>query len=172
MREIQFDKDYYLCYIEGNFAYFTNNLEKQWGDDWDDKPYEHNAGRPYEHHDTEVVKVAFESYLETPAEIASINSNYSVEDINNKETPWLSGEKGFSVKEIEMFTGKDWNELSKNNPLEFYKLTNEIINEMKENMSNKVEIYAGTTLTNFVQKIVKNDGEIFMKIERNRKKLV
>ena len=40
---------YKLCYIEKNFAYFTTqDLEKQWGDDWDDAPYEHNAGTPYE----------------------------------------------------------------------------------------------------------------------------
>ena len=38
----------FLCYVEGNFAYFTTQpLAKQWGDDWDDAPYEHNAGEPY-----------------------------------------------------------------------------------------------------------------------------
>jgi hypothetical protein len=38
-----------LCYVSGNCAYFTTQaLEKQWGDDWDDAPYEHNAGSPYE----------------------------------------------------------------------------------------------------------------------------
>ena len=37
-----------LCYVEGNIAYFTTqDLDKQWGDDWDDAPYEHNAGLPY-----------------------------------------------------------------------------------------------------------------------------
>ncbi len=25
---------YKLCYVEGNKAWFTNNFEKQWGDDW------------------------------------------------------------------------------------------------------------------------------------------
>lgn len=165
--ENQFDKEYYLCYIEGNFAYFTDNLEKQWGDDWGDKPYEHNAGEPYEHHDTKVVKVAFESYLETPAELAGLNSNYSVEDINNKKTPWLSGNKGFSMREIEEFTGKSWKELMENEPIRFYEELNKVIAEMKKVMNNKVKIYAGTTLTNFVQVILKNNGEIFMKIERN-----
>lgn len=42
-----------LCYIEssgsGGTAYFTtNDLDRQWGDDWNDAPYEHNAGSPYE----------------------------------------------------------------------------------------------------------------------------
>ena len=37
-----------LCYVAGNFAYFTTKpLSEQWGDDWDDAPYEHNAGTPY-----------------------------------------------------------------------------------------------------------------------------
>lgn len=38
-----------LCYVDGPWAYFTTQpLAKQWGDDWNDAPYEHNAGEPYE----------------------------------------------------------------------------------------------------------------------------
>ena len=39
-----------LCYVEGCFAYFTTltDIKDQWGDDWDDAPYEHNAGEPYD----------------------------------------------------------------------------------------------------------------------------
>lgn len=44
-------KEYKLCYVEDNFAYFTNDFENQWGDDWNDRPYEHNAGEPYEKKD-------------------------------------------------------------------------------------------------------------------------
>ena len=32
--------------------YFTSDMAAQWGDDWDDRPYEHNAGKPYETHTT------------------------------------------------------------------------------------------------------------------------
>lgn len=41
-----------LCYVDGleglpSLAYFTTQgLEDQWGDDWDDAPYEFNAGPP------------------------------------------------------------------------------------------------------------------------------
>ena len=39
-------------YIKGKqvyYAYFTPiSLEEQWGDDWDDCPYEYNAGTPYD----------------------------------------------------------------------------------------------------------------------------
>ena len=41
-------KNFKLCYIDGGTAYFTTQeLSKQWGDDWDDVPYESNAGTPY-----------------------------------------------------------------------------------------------------------------------------
>lgn len=48
-------------FIEGTqekYAYFTSvDLKDQWGDDWDDCPYEHNAGCPY---DEDFIEVPFE----------------------------------------------------------------------------------------------------------------
>ena len=102
-------KDYKLCYIRDNFAYFTTqDLDKQTGDDWNDTPYEHNAGEPYlplvygskeknprdwNEDGTpkwEIYKVAYDYCgAETPAEIAGSNSMYSVDSINAKLTPWL-----------------------------------------------------------------------------------
>lgn len=38
---------YKLCYVDNNEAWFTSDFKHQWGDDWDDRPYEHNAGSPY-----------------------------------------------------------------------------------------------------------------------------
>lgn len=105
---------YKLCYIKDNFAYFTTQeLDKQTGDDWNDAPYEHNAGEPYppmlfnyvdgrkekdprEWNEDgtpkwEIYKVAFDYCgAETPAEIAGSNSRYSVDMINKKLTPWLT----------------------------------------------------------------------------------
>lgn len=50
-------------YVNGNqyYLYFTNNMNKQWGDDWDDVPYEHNAEVPYSD-DTDIIciPVSFE----------------------------------------------------------------------------------------------------------------
>ena len=41
-------KDLKLCYVKDNFAYFTTQkLSDQTGDDWNDAPYEYNAGIPY-----------------------------------------------------------------------------------------------------------------------------
>jgi len=84
-----------LCYVEGRMAYFTTReLDKQWGDDWNDAPYEHNAGTPY--HDRQnnppqwvISTIMFDSNMETPADIAACNSPFSVEQINAGITPWL-----------------------------------------------------------------------------------
>jgi len=100
-----------LCYIRGCWAYFTTQaLEKQWGDDWNDAPYEHNAGSPYSCWGSEFVdgqpawlicKVAFESELETPEDAAGCNSEYSVEDINKQAVPWLQHSRFTDVQDRE-----------------------------------------------------------------------
>jgi hypothetical protein len=96
-----------LCYIDGAWAYFTSlPIPDQIGDDWNDAPYECNAGAPYgwSEHDAklgrkpwEIVKLAYDSpKLETPAEHANGISRYSVDQINAGIVPWLAtywGEK-------------------------------------------------------------------------------
>ena len=89
-----------LCYVRAPWAYFTTQkLSEQWGDDWDDAPYEHNASCPYTDDGHEIVKLAYEGELETPADKAGLNSRYSVEEINAGAVAWLaspswcSGEK-------------------------------------------------------------------------------
>lgn len=88
--------EHVLCYVRGNVATFTNiSLEYQWGDDWNDAPYEHNAGDPYQWHSHDdlpqytLLDVMFQVGMETPADIANGNSAYSVEQINKRYTPWL-----------------------------------------------------------------------------------
>ncbi len=126
-------KNYKLCYIENNFAYFTTQeLDKQTGDDWNDAPYEHNAGEPYlpmmqyfadgrrekypPHWNEdgtpkwEIYKVAYDGcHAETPAQIAGLNSRYSVDMINAKVVPWLTdwpnGKRAlFAGASVEEFT--------------------------------------------------------------------
>lgn len=97
-----------LCYVEGAFAYFTTqDLDVQWGDDWDDAPYEHNAGRPYEFrpHDAgsgkvpwHITKVAWDGPFLTPADIHGPNSPYSVESINAGAVAWLASEAWIDKK--------------------------------------------------------------------------
>jgi hypothetical protein len=90
-----------LCYVKNRVAYFAGLApDEVWGDDWNDAPYEHNAGRPYHYvwRDgkrvlIEIVEIAFEGGgFETPAERAMYgNSGYSVQDINAGAAAWLFG---------------------------------------------------------------------------------
>jgi len=126
-----------LCYVGGNAAYFTTqNLADQWGDDWNDAPYEHNAGAPYTFGDWdkehgkepwEIVQVYYEGAFELPSEWFH-NSPYSVEQINKKETPWLKGSR-------------------------------------YSKLDGKVEIWAGTSLAEFIRTILECAGEIYLPIK-------
>ena len=75
-----------LCYLEHNIMYFTSDIENQWGDDWNDRPYEHNAGPPYEDGRT-IKKIKFRGHYTMPCDFY-LNSPYSVQDINNGAVPW------------------------------------------------------------------------------------
>ena len=87
-----------LCYVDAPWAYFTTrNLAEQWGDDWDDAPYEHNAGEPYSFHDYDkaegrdpwhIVRVAYSGDLSAPCD-GHTNSPYCVRDINAGAHAWL-----------------------------------------------------------------------------------
>jgi hypothetical protein len=93
-----------LCYVDDNFAWFTTaSLDKQWGDDWNDRPYEHNAGTPYEEDGVKLTKLAFyHGMAETPADISGCNSRYSVQDINAGVHAWLVINRfGKDVKSIQ-----------------------------------------------------------------------
>lgn len=82
-----------LCYIEGPWAYFTIlPLSEQWGDDWNDIPYEHNAGEPYSRSPDQIVRLVWEGPLDTPR-AHHRNSPYSVKMINDGKMPWLRTNK-------------------------------------------------------------------------------
>lgn len=84
--------EFKLCYIDENVAWFTTaELKDQWGDDWNDRPYEHNAGDPYLSTDGsyKLCKIMYIcGYADLP-HYGHDNSNYSVENINAKAVPWL-----------------------------------------------------------------------------------
>jgi hypothetical protein len=87
-----------LCYIEGCWAYFTTQeLSEQWGDDWNDASYEHNAEEPYEYAPLcaeegqipwTITKVAFDGDFVAPCQ-ERFPSQLSVEQINAGCVPWL-----------------------------------------------------------------------------------
>lgn len=81
------------------YAYFTPiPLQDQWGDDWDDAPYEHNAGIPYDdlsqYGKFEIIKIPFgikstKVWVKLPSYYGNGNSPFSVEDINTGAVAWL-----------------------------------------------------------------------------------
>lgn len=97
-----------LCYFKDGSAYFyKGNIKEVWGDDWDDAPYEHNAGEPYirNEEDWTIVKVD-EELVEQPYQYErKLNSSYSVEYINTGDVPWLifNNKKIYAGTELEDF---------------------------------------------------------------------
>lgn len=104
-------KEYRLCYIDGHKAWFTDSFENQWGDDFDDAPYECNAEEPYDswseliednedmfkrkyiHHPIEHKVLYFDpgikwDYCYLPCD----RGMFSVEQINKGITPWIWSE--------------------------------------------------------------------------------
>ena len=72
------------------------------GDDWNDTPYEHNAGRPYDNYYKDGKEIPIELkelYYEFPYEWIKLpcddfyNSPFSVEDINRGHIAWIRGDK-------------------------------------------------------------------------------
>lgn len=103
-------EEYKLCYIDGQKAYFTNNFEHQWGDDWDDRPYECNAGTPYDNWSERVETkppIYEKQYIHHPIKIKTLYfetndwderkpcdmGRFSVEDINKGTVAWIATEK-------------------------------------------------------------------------------
>lgn len=87
-----------LCFVRSPWAWFTTqDLDKQWGDDWNDAPYEHNAGPPYgplasRGEEWYLLKVAFDGPLDEAC-VGVSNSLWSVQDINRGVAPWLHRSK-------------------------------------------------------------------------------
>lgn len=100
------NKKFELCYIDGNKAYFTSNWEKQSGDDWNDRPYECNAGDPYKYDysapeqgvengvglypEIELKELYFELpyWVKQPCD----GGSFSVDEINRGDIAWLRGD--------------------------------------------------------------------------------
>ena len=79
-----------LCYVEPEtrLMFFTDKpIDKVWGDDWNDAPWEHNAGRPYEEFGPFKLMV-IDGELDIPGN-GMTNSQYSVEQINAGAVAWL-----------------------------------------------------------------------------------
>ncbi len=100
------DKEFRLCYFRDNVLYFTDNFEHQWGDDWNDEPYDCNAGDPYEWNDEEdedwnenhghlrYIGIKSDGWLKVTGCLGDpYNVRYSVEEINKGVVAWLYSDK-------------------------------------------------------------------------------
>lgn len=72
------------CEIKGNMVrLYLGKNGKQWGDDWNDKPYEHNAERVYDKYVEKIadMSIKFEYEVNEPADFAKDgNSDWRRED--------------------------------------------------------------------------------------------
>lgn len=132
-------KDYKLCYVDRfteGLAWFADcDPEGVWGDDFNDAPYEHNAGHPYsyrykdgEKHDVDFIYIHYSGSYLTPAQHAQGNSRYSVEMINLKHVAWLT------------------------------------VDQWVSNPANYPPIFAGATTQEFCDTILKTGGMIYFRV--------
>jgi len=102
------DPTAHLCYVRRGAAYFISDMGKAWGDDWNDAPYECNAGVLYPPRKGDTFKAYVASFACEADEPCDINMSVSVQTINAGITPWLQrGEKrvfaGASIGEFRAF---------------------------------------------------------------------
>lgn len=130
-------KEYKLCYVDGQKAYFTDNFEKQWGDDWNDKPYECNAGEPYDH---------WNELIEDNEDI--FKRKYKHHQIKLKTL---------------YFETDDWSEQK---PCDMGRFSVEDINKgtIAWVHTDKFNILAGTEIEEFIKIIKENGGKIYMEV--------
>lgn len=130
-------KEYKLCYVDGQKAWFTDNFEKQWGDDWNDKPYECNAGEPY---------------------------NSWSELIEDNEDIFKRKYKHHQIKlKTLYFETNDWSEQK---PCDMGRFSVEDINKgtIAWVHTDKFNILAGTEIEEFIKIIKENGGKIYMEV--------
>lgn len=126
---------YKLCYIDGNKAWFTDNFEEQWGDDWDDRPYECNAGYPYDHW-SELIEdnpdIFKRKWKHHPIKLKTLY--FEVNDWGDKRPHEMGN---FSVKDINK-GAVAWIH------------------------TDEYNIYAGTTIEEFIDIIEKHGGQVYL----------
>lgn len=115
-------------------------LKSNGGDDWGDRPYECNAGYPYD--------------------------NWS-ELLEDNENVWKRKWKEHPIKHKTLyFEVNDWNEMK---PCDMGSFSVEDINKQEVAWihTDNFNIYAGTTYENFIDIIEHNGGKIYLEKEKN-----
>jgi hypothetical protein len=111
------DEHYRLVYVTeisdgSGFAYFSEDPDKERGDDWNDAPWQSNAGPPYGRTRLRVVPFQCDGLYQT-------SSDVSIEDLQKGKEPWLKTWNGDSeirgriplpafIEHIEWAMGECW----------------------------------------------------------------
>jgi len=89
----------------------SDDCNDYWGDDWNDAPYEHNAGQVYKRYIQGYVEFAFPlKYDVCEACYGHFNSPFSKEDMKNRKVPCLTIS---TEPEIKIYFGDNIDEISK-----------------------------------------------------------
>jgi len=92
------DKEFKLCYYDGTFFWFSQRDPKEiFGDDWNDRPHECNAGEPYSEFGP-FKKIAVDGVELRAASYGYENSPFSAQDINEMNIPWVTSSPYADVK--------------------------------------------------------------------------
>ena len=96
---------------QGNVPKWLLNKKgsRYWGDDWDDRPYEHNAGSVYPEYIKGIRDVSydFDDLVLEPCD-GEFNSPYSKEDMINRRVPCLIIVPKELIKDYWKDSFKDW----------------------------------------------------------------
>lgn len=157
-------EQYKLCYIDDSKgAYFTTQpLEEQWGDDWNDAPYEHNAGPPYYpcwHNDYD--QRNNERNKVKPGELCKC-------DLCKKNWNLDTGEPKWKIKKL-YFDSYDYQtpaDMCINSPYSVEMINNGNIPWLSDKYNTKnPPIFAGTSIEDFIRAIKASGGKVYKEIE-------
>lgn len=101
---------------KGNvIRFYIGENGKQCGDDWNDAPYEHNAGTVYKEYveRTQDVAIPFDLYVSEPAD-GQLNSEWSKQDMIDRKVHCLlieSAEWG-GTELLKVYFGDEFNEVA------------------------------------------------------------
>ena len=98
-----------------------DNENNYWGDDWDDAPYEHNAGQVYDEFvkDTKMINFDFDDLVLEPSD-GSLNSKWSKDDMSNRRTPCIIVVPAQLKKHNWSGEFNYWNQIQSNKITKFY----------------------------------------------------
>lgn len=150
-----------LCYIDGPWAFFTTQpLDQQWGDDWNDAPYEHNAGDPYEpcwHNQPHGLRQVRQNGKVGIGEVC--RCSICVDEWNDDGTPkWRIEKVAWECVNLDPPC-----ERVRNSPWSVEDINGGATTWLEGDTD--VRIYAGTTIAEFCELVRAAGGDVYLKLD-------